>query len=406
MAVQFAKRMDYMKASEIRELLKLTENPEMISFAGGTPAPELFPVAELDEVSREVLRESGREALQYGTTEGYKPLREKIAARMNRKFQTNFTFEHILIISGSQQGLDLSGKIFLDEGDVVLCEKPMYLAAINAFRAYMPQFMEVPTDEGGMIVAELERLLRTVPRAKLIYIVPDFQNPTGISWSAERRRQFMAVINRHNVPVVEDNPYGELRFEGDILPSVKSLDKKGQVICLGTFSKTFCPGLRVGWVAAEPQILEKYILVKQSADLHTATLSQRNIARFLEKFDFDANVARITATYKRRRDIMIKTMEEEFPDGLKFTRPQGGLFTWVELPVHVNAREVLLRSLTKNVAFVPGGAFFPNRAMENTMRLNFSNMPEQRIVEGIKRLGAVLRDFISHPSDDAAESEP
>lgn len=394
MSVQFAKRMEYMRASEIRELLKLTENPEMISFAGGTPSPDLFPVEEITKVTCRVLEESGKQALQYSTTEGFPPLRQKIAERMNSKFHTRFALDNVLITSGSQQGLDLAGKIFINEGDVVLCEKPMYLAAINAFKAYMPKFVEVPTDENGMIAEELEQLLQVHRNAKLIYIVPDFQNPTGISWSLERRQQFMDVINRYDVPVLEDNPYSELIYEGEMLPSVKSMDKKGQVICLGTFSKTLCPGLRVGWVAAESNILEKFILVKQSADLHTSSLSQRKIAKYLEMYDYDANIEKIRTNYKGRRDAMIRTMEKEFPSVIKFTRPKGGLFTWAELPKGINARDVLVKSLEHQVAFVPGGAFYPNGGMENTMRLNFSNMPEERIIEGIKRLANVLTYFL------------
>jgi DNA-binding transcriptional MocR family regulator len=394
MAIQFAKRMEYMRASEIRELLKLTENPEMISFAGGAPSPDLFPIKEIEQVTYDVLEEAGKQALQYGTTEGFEPLRRKIAERMNGNFKTHFTFQNILITSGSQQGIDFSGKIFINEGDVILCEKPMYLAAINAFRAYMPRFVEVPMDTEGMITEELERLLRDTKNVKLIYIVPDFQNPTGISWSLKRRQEFMQVINKFSIPVVEDNPYSELIFEGELLPSVKSMDKNGQVICLGTFSKTFCPGLRIGWVAAETNILEKYILIKQSADLHTSTLSQRKIAKYIEMYDFDANIEKIKMTYKKRRDVMLEAMEKEFPAEVKYTHPKGGLFTWVELPYQVNARDVLVKSLENMVAFVPGGAFYPNGGMENTLRLNFSNMPEDRIVEGIKRLANVLKDFI------------
>lgn len=394
MSVQFARRMEYMRASEIRELLKLTENPEIISFAGGTPCPDLFPVQEISEVTCKVLEECGKQALQYSTTEGFPPLRQKIAERLNSKFQTNFTLDNILITSGSQQGIDLAGKIFLNENDVVLCEKPMYLAAINAFKAYMPKFVEVPTDENGMIPEELEQILRVTKNVKLMYIVPDFQNPTGISWSLQRRRQFMDVVNQYDIAVLEDNPYGELIYEGEILPSVQSMDKKGQVICLGTFSKTLCPGLRIGWVGAESNILEKFVLVKQSADLHSSSLSQRKIAKYLETYDFDANIAKIRSSYKKRRDIMIRTMEKEFPSTIKFTRPKGGLFTWVELPEGINARDVLVKSLEHRVAFVPGGAFYPNGSMENTMRLNFSTMPEERIVEGIKRLAQVLTQFM------------
>lgn len=396
--IQFAKRMDYLCASEIREILKVTEDSAIISFAGGNPAPEVFPVADMARVAAAVLAEAGPQALQYSTTEGFAPLRERIAARMNRKFQTSFGSQNILITSGSQQGLDLTGKVFLNEGDVVLCEKPMYLAAISAFRVFMPRFVEVPTDAEGMITSELERLLATIPNAKLIYVVPDFQNPTGISWSPERRRDFMAVINRHDIAVVEDNPYGELRYEGEIQPSLQALDRRGQVICCGTFSKTFCPGLRIGWVAAETSILEKYILVKQSADLHSSSLGQREIAKYLESCDFEANIEKIKTAYRRRRDAMLRAMAAEFPAAIRYTRPQGGLFIWVELPPALNARDVLRACLPNQVAFVPGGAFYPNGGMENTLRLNFSNMPEERIGEGIKRLAKVLREMLAEPA--------
>ncbi len=395
MAMTFAKRMEEMKASEIRELLKLTEKPEVISFAGGVPAPELFPVEEMKAVSVKVLEEAGRQALQYAPTEGFVPLRIKIAERLNNKYKTNLTFDNILITSGSQQGLDFSGKIFLNEGDAVLCESPTYLAAISAFKAYMPRFIEVPTDNGGMILEELEKILASNDRVKLIYTIPDFQNPTGLTWSLERRAGMMEILKKYKIPLLEDNPYGELRFEGEMLPAIKSFDDEGLVIYLGTFSKTFCPGLRIGWVAAEQKILEKYIIVKQGADLHTGSLAQREIEKYMELYDLDGNIEKIRKVYKKRRDVMLAAMEKEFPEGVKFTYPLGGLFTWVELPCHMDARELLVKSLENNVAFVPGGSFFPNGGRENTLRLNYSNMPEERIVEGIRRLGKVIREFMN-----------
>jgi 2-aminoadipate transaminase len=389
----YANRMDYMKASEIREMLKTSENPEIISFAGGSPAPELFPIEELSQISEQVIRENGRQALQYGTTEGFQPLREQVAARMNDKLKTNFVAENILITNGSQQGLDFSGKVFINEGDVILCESPTYLAALNAFRAYMPRFVEVPTDKGGMIMDELEQILSTEENIKLIYIIPDFQNPSGTSWSYDRKKEFMKIVKAYDVIVIEDSPYHELRFDGEKSPSVKSLDDKGQVVCLGTFSKILCPGLRIGWIAASTEIIERYILIKQSSDLHTASFNQRIISRYMELYDLDENVNRIKSVYKRRRDIMIKGIETEFPEGIKFTRPEGGLFLWVELKDSMNARKVLIKSLENMVVFVPGGAFFPNSCKENTFRLNYSNMPEERIIEGIKILGKVLREI-------------
>jgi len=394
MEFKFAKRMNYLRASDIREILKVAERPEIISFAGGLPAPELFPVQEIKEVSRIVLEEEGAKALQYTTTEGYAPLRQWIANRMNTRLGTQFEHEDILITHGSQQALDLSGKVFLDEGDVVLCESPTYLAAISAFRAYGCEFVEVPTDNDGMIMEELERILETTQRVKIIYMIPDFQNPTGRSWSLERREQLAKAAIKHQVMIIEDNPYGELRFEGKDLPSVKSFDQIGCVLCLGTFSKTFCPGYRIGWIAGDKRIIDKYVLVKQGTDLQCNTLAQMEIAKYLELYDIDEHIAKIREVYRRRRDLALQTMEEEFPEGVTFTRPQGGLFAWVELPVGVNAREVLVESLKKKVAFVPGGSFFANGGKENTLRINFSNMSEEKIIEGIRLLGEILRQFV------------
>lgn len=394
MDFKYAKRMEYIKASEIREILKVAERPEYISFAGGLPAPELFPVEEIKEVCRIVLEEEGAKALQYSATEGYAPLRQWIAQRMNQRLGTSFDSENILITHGSQQALDLTGKVFLDEGDIVLCESPTYLAAISAFRAYGCEFAEVPTDDEGMVPEELDRILENTKRVKLIYIIPDFQNPTGRTWSLERRKYLVEAATKHNVMIIEDNPYGELRFEGENLPSVKSFDQAGSVLCYGTFSKTFCPGYRIGWVAGEKSVIEKYVLVKQGTDLQSNTLAQREIAKYLELYDIDEHIAIIREVYKRRKTIMVQAMEKEFPDGVTFTRPQGGLFAWVELPANVNARDVLEKSLEKRVAFVPGGSFFPNGGKENTFRVNYSNMPEERIIEGIKYLGETLKQFI------------
>lgn len=394
MQVKFAKRIDNMKGSEIREAIKLTLKPGMISFAGGLPAPEMFPVAEMKDAANHVLEEAGAVAMQYATTEGYDPLREKIAARMKEKYDIHTVPEQILITNGSQQGLDFSGKLFLDEGDVVLFESPSYMGAFNAFKAYQPRFMEVPTDEEGMIPDALEKILQTTERVKMIYVIPDFQNPTGRTWSLERRKAFMEIINRYNIPVIEDNPYGELRYEGEAVPSLKSMDEKGLVIFLGSFSKILAPGYRIGWICAAPEILQKYIFIKQGADLQPSTVSQMEISRFMELYDLDAHVERIRKLYGSRRNLMLDTMKETFPAQVKYTNPKGGLFTWVELPENMDAREVLMKCVEKNVAYIPGGAFYPEGGKENTFRLNFSNMPEDKIVEGIRRIGEVLQSVM------------
>lgn len=390
MGLNYANRMEGIKASEIRELLKLTTRSEIISFAGGLPAPELFPIEELKAVATEVLEEMGTQALQYSTTEGYNPLREKIAKRMEKVGVTT-NFENILVTSGSQQGLDFAGKIFLNPGDFVVCESPSYLGAINAFKAYQCGFIEVETDDEGMVIEDLERKLETAENVKMIYVIPDFQNPSGRSWNLERRKELLRVAKAHNLPIVEDNPYGELRFEGETKPSIKSMDEDGRVIFLGTFSKTFCPGLRIGWVCAEEEVLSKFIMVKQGADLQSNSMSQRELNVFLDNYDLDAHVERIRQVYKHRRDVMLEAMAREFPKEVTFTHPEGGLFTWCVLPEHMDAKVLMEKALEKNVAFVPGGSFFPNGGRENAFRMNYSNMPEDKIVEGVKRIGEVLR---------------
>ena len=401
MAVRFADRMGKVEGSAIRELLKLTARPEVISFAGGMPAPELFPVEEMKKVSVAVLEEQGKVALQYTTTEGYLPLREKIAQRMNKTLTTNVKPDDILITSGSQQGLDFSGKTFLDKGDVVLCESPSYMGALNAMKAYEPEFIEIATDNDGMKMEELEKVLASNNKVKLIYVIPDFQNPSGRTWPLERRLKFMEIINKYEIPV-EDNPYGELRFDGETLPSLKSLDTKGLVIYLGTFSKIFCPGYRLGWTCAAPKILEKFNICKQGADLQASTIGQMEVNKFMEMYDLDAHVKKIKECYVKRRDVMLKTMEEEFPEGVEFTHPQGGLFTWVTLPEGIDAGEMAKKCLEKNVAYVPGASFYPNGGVFNTCRLNYSNMPEDKIVEGIKRMGEVLREELSKNDKELA----
>ncbi|MDR7857331.1 PLP-dependent aminotransferase family protein [Tissierella sp.] len=393
MALKYADRMNNIKASEIRELLKLTQKPEIISFAGGLPAPESFPVEEFIKVTKEVLEKSGTKALQYASTEGDPDLRKAITKRM-AKVEVNVNPEDILVTSGSQQGLDFAAKIFINPGDIIICESPTYLGAINAFKAYEPKFIEVSTDKDGMDMDELEEALKNNNNVKFIYVIPDFQNPSGKTWSVERRVRLIELANKYDIAIIEDNPYGELRFEGKILPAVKHFDTEGRVAFLGTFSKILCPGLRLGWIAASPEMLNKFIMVKQGADLQSSTISQMEAAKFFELYDIEAHIQKIIDLYRVRRDLMMKTIEEEFPKEATATYPEGGLFTWVVLPEYMNARELALKALEQNVAYVPGGSFFPNGGNENTFRLNYSNMDEERIVEGIKRLGKVLKDAL------------
>lgn len=390
--MKFATRMERMQASEIRELLKLTAQPDIISFAGGLPAPELFPVEEIAKVSHNLVLKEGRQLLQYATTEGRPSLRAKIAKRMADKYHTNVDPDDILITTGSQQCLDFAGKLFLDPGDVVLCESPSYLGALNAFNAYQPKFVEVPTDNGGLIPEELDKILETTPNCKFIYVIPDFQNPTGRTWSMERRQKFMEVVNKHNLPVLEDNPYGELRYEGTILPSLKSLDTKGLVMFLGTFSKIFCPGLRLGWIAAEHSLLTEFVKIKQSADLHTSNFDQGVADAYMDQYDLDEHVKEIVALYKHRRDLILESMEKFFPEGTEWTHPEGGLFLWLTFPEGVSARKVFTKCIEMKVAGVIGDAFYPNQKTDRSMRINYSNMPDDRIVEGIQRMAKAIKE--------------
>ena len=392
MEYKFASRMDRMKASEIRELLKLTARPEIISFAGGLPAPELFPVKEIAQVSHDLVLKEGQKLLQYATTEGRPTLREKIAKRMTEKYKTPVVADDILITTGSQQCLDFAGKLFLDPGDVVLCESPSYLGALNAFNAYQPVFKEVPTDGEGIIPEELDKILASTPKCKFIYVIPDFQNPTGICWSLERRKKFIEVINKYDLPVFEDNPYGELRYRGESFPTLKSMDTKGLVSFLGTFSKIFCPGLRLGWIAGPHTIVEKFVMIKQSADLHTSNFDQGVADAYMDTYDLDAHVKEIVALYGHRRDLILKTMEEEFPEGVEFTRPDGGLFLWVTVPEGVSARKVFDKCIEQKVAAVIGDAFYPNDKTDRSMRVNYSCMPDDKIVEGVKRMAKAIKE--------------
>lgn len=392
--MKFASRMDNMSASEIRELLKSASDPQIIKFSGGFPAPELFPVAEMKEAAMKVFDEMGNAALQYSSTDGYEPLREMIAKRMFDKQQIKTDAAHILMTSGSQMGLDFSARVFLDKGDVVLLEAPSYLGAINAFKACEPNFVAIPTDDDGMIIDELKKAIAENDNIKFCYVIPDFQNPTGKVWSLERRKQFMEVMTEAEIPVVEDNPYGELRFEGTPQPSLKTMDPKGLVVYLGTMSKVLAPGYRLGWVCAEDEILEKYNIMEQAGALQASTIGQMECAKFMEMYDLDEHIKKILPAYDSRRKCMIEAMEEYLPEGCKFTRSEGGLFTWIEAPEHVDMKALQPECIKRGVAYVPGAPFFPNGGGLNTARLNYSAEPEDRIKEGIKIIGDAIKEVL------------
>lgn len=385
-----ARRAARLEPSTIREILKVTAEPHVISFAGGLPAPELFPVEEIRTSAEAVLGELGPEALQYGESEGFRPLRRWIAAEMHAR-GVETSADHVLVTNGSQQVLDLVGKAVLDPGDVVLTETPTYLAAIQAFQVHEVDFVSVPTDQHGLIPELLPDLIRQ-HRPKLLYTIPNFQNPTGITLAAERREQTARIAAEHELLVVEDDPYGKLRYRGDDLPPIRHWDTSGRVLYASTFSKTIAPGLRVGWLVAPEGMFEPLLILKQASDLHTSGLDQRIAHHYLTHFDQQAQLERIRSAYGERFGLMDEALHAELPSGYSWTSPDGGMFLWVTAPEPVDTLRLLERAVERDVAFVPGRDFFPTDGGSNYLRLNFSNSTPDRIREGVARLGALCRD--------------
>jgi 2-aminoadipate transaminase len=397
-----------MTSSTIRELLKLTAQPDIISFAGGLPAPELFPIEEFSAAADTVLSEMGRQALQYSTTEGYPPLREMIVRHMAR-YGIVVDLENVLITTGSQQALDLIGKVLINTGDKILTEQPTYLGALQAFTTYGAEYVTVPIDDDGLLVGQLEDAFRVGP--KFMYILPNFQNPAGVTLSLPRREDLVHLSDRYGIPIIEDDPYGQLRYEGNHLKPLVVLDAEclgcetdgkysGNVIYLSTFSKTLAPGLRLGWVVAPKEVLLRIVQAKQGSDLHTSTFDQMLAFEVARGGFIDRHVRHIREVYRRRRDVMLAALERAFPDpvaGVHWTRPQGGLFLWLTLPEHMDSGELLKEAVGHKVAFVPGAAFFPNGGGHNAMRLNFSNATEDLIEEGIARLARVVERQLDAP---------
>ena len=395
MSTRFARRMEGVRTSTIREILKVTEQPDIISFAGGLPAPELFPVDDVLSATERVLRETGANALQYSPTEGFVPLREIFAAESRRRGIV-CSAEDILITTGSQQPLDLAGKIFLDQRDCVLTENPTYMAAIQAFQTYEVRFAAVPTDEEGLIPEALPELIER-ERPKFLYTIPNFQNPTGVTLTAERRNALYSIAAQYRLTVVEDDPYGALRYAGKAIPSIKSLDTDGIVIYLSTVSKTIAPGLRIGWVVADEAIYRKLTIAKQAADLHTSSLDQRIVHRYLSDFDSATHIERIRKSYGERYSIMDATLQETMPQGFTWTHPEGGMFLWVTCPEGINTNDLMHEALARKVLFVPGQDFFPDACGHRFMRLNFSNASPEQIQQGIRRLAEVCAGAIHQP---------
>ncbi|MGM0607136.1 MAG: PLP-dependent aminotransferase family protein [Candidatus Muiribacteriota bacterium] len=389
-----------MKASVIRELLKLTRKPGIISFAGGLPAPETFPKEKIKKITNDLIETKGSLMMQYGPTEGSPELKEQIIKYLKNATKTSFEQENILVTTASQQGLDIIGKTFLNTGDNIIVGLPSYLGALQAFKAYRANFIGVPLDRDGIIVDEIENKLSKLkddgkPMPKFIYVIPDFQNPAGITMTLERRKQLIEVANKYSIPVVEDSPYKELRYEGKEVESLLSLDKYGLVISLYTFSKTMIPGFRLGWaVSKNPEFIQKFTIIKQGVDLCTPPFTQAIASEFLKRGYLKEQIKSNVRFYKQKQKAMLKALDRFMPDieGLKWTKPEGGMFLWIELPENMNADELFYKAVEENVAYVIGSAFHADDSGKNSMRINFSYPTLAEIDTGIKRLARVISE--------------
>jgi 2-aminoadipate transaminase len=397
----YSERTHSMKASEIRELLKLTEKPNIISFAGGLPNPSTFPVKEVEEATHRVLRDHAKSALQYSTTEGVTILREAVADHL-RKDGMDVHPDQVLITNGSQQGLDLLGRVFLDKGDTIIVANPTYLGALQSFNYFGAKYATAESDGDGIIPESVEQCLADLKRkgirAKFLYVVSTFANPTGTTVSLARRKRLLELAHEHDLLIIEDDPYGKLRFDGTAIPTMHSMDKKeGRVVYLGTFSKILVPGFRLAWSVAPMDVTRKMVISKQSVDLCTNAFTQYIAADLLAGGLIDRHLPQIISLYRGKRDIMLKAMDKHFPkEGTSWTKSQGGLFTWAEMPKHVNTIQMLEAAVKKDVAYVPGKSFYPDpKEGFNTMRLNFSHPTDEKIQVGVERLGNLMQEWVA-----------
>ncbi len=392
-----SKNMAAAKRSAIREILKFTQRPEVISFAGGLPAPASFPIKDIKDCMNEVLDEAGTKALQYGTTEGNIELRNEIV-KLYARNGVNITVDNLMITTASQQGLDIMARIFINPGDCVICGLPSYLGGLSAFRSYGGVAVGIPFDDYGMrpdlLDSTLAKLKAEGKKVKYIYLIPDFQNPAGITYPESRRKEILEIADKYDLFILEDSPYRDLRFDGQAQRSIYELDTKGRVILLGTFSKTLAPGFRLGWVMAHPAVIEKFVTAKQGTDLCTPEILQLTAARYMQKGLFEKNLQSTIAMYREKRDFMLQCFEKYMPEKVKWTRPEGGLFLLLSLPEGYDTNELFKVALQNNVAFVTGEVFHCDGSGKNTMRLNFSFASMEQIDEGVKRLANAIRDFM------------
>lgn len=394
MDYSFSNKVTGLQASAIREILKFTAFPDVISFAAGNPAPEAFPVKAVEEITQKILSENPIAALQYSITEGYTPLRETMKKRLASQNSFNPDIDDVIITSGGQQGNELSCKVFLNEGDTLICEFPSFIGSINSFKSYNVNLVGVEMDDEGIDPAKLEETLKTSPNTKLIYLIPNFQNPTGKCMSWERRKAVYALAQKYNAIILEDNPYGEIRFEGENIPSIKSLDTDGRVIYCGSFSKVLAPGIRVGFVSAPKPIIQKIVVCKQVADVHTNILAQMIADEFVNNYDFEAHLENIRGIYRQKCGLMLSEIDKNFSSKITVTRPQGGLFIWATLPDGCDMMGFCKKAVEAKVAVVPGNAFTVRETDPiNSFRLNFSTPTDEQLVKGCEILGKMSKEM-------------
>jgi 2-aminoadipate transaminase len=405
----FSERAKELRASEVRELLKLIQVPDMISFAGGFPNPDTFPAELIREIVNDVMKKDGAQALQYGITEGYMPLREAVAERMNKK-GIEATKDNILVVSGSQQVIDLTGKIFVDPKDTIVVTAPTYLAALTGWAVYQATFESIPIDSNNMRMDIFEERMKKLAKRSnppvIVYALPNFQNPTGVTMPEKNRKKLVDLASDYDFLILEDDPYGELRYRGDHIPPIKSFDDENRVIYMSTFSKVLAPGLRVGWAVADEEILKKLVVAKQSADVCTNLLGQRIAHEYVIRGKIDPQIEKIKKIYGRKLNLMLSGMEEMMPEGISWTRPDGGMFLWATLPETMDSAELLKKALKKRVAFVTGKAFYADPKDGSTaMRLNFTHPSDEMITEGLRRLGSVLNQEIVSKWDKSPDDK-
>jgi len=388
-----------LKGSAVRELLKYAEKPDVISFGGGMPNPLSFPIKDVEDIVHYILENYGAKALQYGSTEGVEELRELISTRLNSKYNFNARKENIIMLNGSQSGLYMVSKVFLNRKDYVISEAPTYVGAIAAFNAQDPSWLAIDLENDGMDLNMLEKKIKFAlnegKTPKFIYVIPTFQNPAGLTWSLSKRKELLEIASKYDLIVFEDDPYNEIRFSGEPVSPIKSLDKENRVIYMGTFSKVLSPGIRLGYIFANDEILRKISLLKQGVDLCTNVFSQYLAMEYLKRGVIDQQVPKIVDLYRKKRDLMLESLEKYMPDGTEWTRPEGGMFLWVTLDKKIDTEILLKKALEKKVAYVIGSAFYPDGRGKNSMRLNFTYSKDNDIIEGIKRLGSVIREEMS-----------